>query len=293
MFIFSQGMDACEHWMVDNDVNILIRSHQCVQFGYEKYKLPLDVHNKRCVYTIFSSANYRGSGNEGAVLILSPPQNNSKNEIAIETSICHIKTMTYHIDDIELSQTHLLFNNNNKSNKSNNKKGNNNLSLNNENSYKRDVIKSIFTALDRNRNGVLSLDEIRLGLQSVQSFNNLNNNNNSNSSNSSSNNDNNSNSKNNGNNSNNSSNSSSNNDNNNNSKNNGNSNSDNSSNGNNNNKNVTKLVKVNGTKEELRFPTITNDNEVDLKSLFATLDADGNGEVSLEEFTHAFVNLEK
>ena len=79
------GLDAIDVWMTAHNVSCFIRSHQCVQFGYEKCPLPetqsvipstssrMDTHDNidRCLYTVFSSADYRGAGNEGAVLLVS------------------------------------------------------------------------------------------------------------------------------------------------------------------------------------------------------------------------------
>ena len=79
------GLDAIDMWMTAHHVNCFIRSHQCVQFGYEKCPLPETQsvipstsskmtnhdHVDRCLYTVFSSADYRGAGNEGAVLLVS------------------------------------------------------------------------------------------------------------------------------------------------------------------------------------------------------------------------------
>ena len=50
-------------------MNCFVRSHQCVQFGYEII-MGNDHGCQRSIYTVFSSANYRGAGNDGAVLLL-------------------------------------------------------------------------------------------------------------------------------------------------------------------------------------------------------------------------------
>lgn len=62
------SVDACLEWMTTNGVSCFVRSHQCVQFGYEKMR-GNDHRCKRSIYTVFSSANYRGAENDGAVLL--------------------------------------------------------------------------------------------------------------------------------------------------------------------------------------------------------------------------------
>jgi len=55
------GLDAAHRWMMDNNVFCFIRSHQCVPMGYEKYAMP-GGDDRRALYTVFSSADYRGAG---------------------------------------------------------------------------------------------------------------------------------------------------------------------------------------------------------------------------------------
>jgi len=55
------GMDAAHRWMVDNNVDCFVRSHQCVPLGFEQYAMP-GGDDRRALYTVFSSADYRGAG---------------------------------------------------------------------------------------------------------------------------------------------------------------------------------------------------------------------------------------
>ncbi len=67
--MWQDSVNACLGWMTANGVNCFVRSHQCVQFGYEII-MDNDHGCKRSIYTVFSSAYYRGAGNNGAVLLL-------------------------------------------------------------------------------------------------------------------------------------------------------------------------------------------------------------------------------
>ena len=126
------GADMLDMWMRAEGVHTFIRSHQCIQFGVEKAALQTE---SRSSYTVFSSTNYRGSGNEGAVIVLSPGGDGPD-----------IKR--FHSDDIETDRFVS--------------------SLEKDphchDAYSREVVTSIFRALDKDSLGFLTLDEVERAL---------------------------------------------------------------------------------------------------------------------------------
>lgn len=60
------GPDVAKQWLDQHNLDMVVRSHQCVPEGAEV--IPLG--DGKSLYTIFSSSNYGGSGNMGAVLVL-------------------------------------------------------------------------------------------------------------------------------------------------------------------------------------------------------------------------------
>lgn len=128
------GIDALDKWMEDSHLRYYIRSHECVQFGYQK--VLCETVKDRSMYTVFSSADYRGAGNEGAVLVLSHEG---------------IKPVQYHVDDMAAV----------------NKVG---VDFHCYEQYSKDVIIAIFRSLDANGSGELTKDEVRHGLGLAKIF---------------------------------------------------------------------------------------------------------------------------
>merc|ERR1712137_50414 len=62
------GPDTVRQWLEKMEVPILIRSHECMEDGYEE----IDCGEGKALYTVFSSSNYSGGHNLGAVLRFSP-----------------------------------------------------------------------------------------------------------------------------------------------------------------------------------------------------------------------------
>jgi protein phosphatase len=57
------GPDVTERFMADNGVSLIVRSHECMQQGFEK------MHNDTLI-TVFSASNYcKSVGNDGAFVI--------------------------------------------------------------------------------------------------------------------------------------------------------------------------------------------------------------------------------
>ena len=156
------SLDSCLRWMTDNGVDNLIRSHQCVQFGYERMRGDgdnVDGNNDddsaKSVYTVFSSSDYRGAGNDGAVLLLTK-DGEDKNIITPET---------YNADDFITTS---VFQTTAQSSSSNDRKKNDDPHC--QVTYSKEVIRSIFRLIDTNGDGVLSKDEIERGLQLAKDF---------------------------------------------------------------------------------------------------------------------------
>jgi hypothetical protein len=157
------SIDACVRWMKANSVTNLIRLHQCVQFGYEHVRGSSDDNadgsgssdNPRSVYTVFSSSDYRGAGNDGAVLLLTK-DGEDKNIITPET---------YNADDFITTS---VFQTTAQSSSSNDRKKNDDPHC--QVTYSKEVIRSIFRFIDTNGDGVLSKDEIERGLQLAKDF---------------------------------------------------------------------------------------------------------------------------
>lgn len=124
------GTDVLEQWMEAVGVATFVRSHQCIQFGSERTALQ---SSSRSSHTVFSSANYRGAGNEGAYLVLSSDG---------------LDTQRFHADDIPPDKyvssvardPHC------------------------HDAYSKEVVTSIFRALDKDSLGFLTLDEIERAL---------------------------------------------------------------------------------------------------------------------------------
>jgi hypothetical protein len=155
------SLDSCLRWMTDNGVDNLIRSHQCVQFGYERMRGEGDYYDgnnddsAKSVYTVFSSSDYRGAGNDGAVLLLTK-DGEDKNIITPET---------YNADDFITTS---VFQTTAQSSSSNDRKKNDDPHC--QVTYSKEVIRSIFRLIDTNGDGVLSKDEIERGLQLAKDF---------------------------------------------------------------------------------------------------------------------------
>jgi hypothetical protein len=148
--------------MTNNGVNNLIRSHQCVQFGYELMRGNNETNdsrsrgnnnNSKSVYTVFSSSDYRGAGNDGAVLLLT--RDGENNVITPETYNADDFTTVFQAatttnaklsDDRKNDDPHCQV------------------------TYSKEVIRSIFRLIDVNGDGVLSKDEIERGLQLAKDF---------------------------------------------------------------------------------------------------------------------------
>jgi len=130
------GIDAIESWMTKNDVETMIRSHQCVQFGHEL--LRMENESREC-YTVFSSADYRGAGNEGAVIVLS--------------KLKGIQPESFHPDDVIRDDM---------------------LKIDSDphchHKYSKDVIRAIFKALDVDNHGYLTLNDLESGLNHTKQF---------------------------------------------------------------------------------------------------------------------------
>jgi hypothetical protein len=156
------SIDACIQWMTNNGVNNLIRSHQCVQFGYELMRGNNDTNdssssnnnNSKSVYTVFSSSDYRGAGNDGAVLLLT--RDGESNIITPET---------YNADDFTTVFQPITTTN---ASLSDNRKNKDDPHC--QVTYSKEVIRSIFRLIDVNGDGVLSKDEIERGLQLAKDF---------------------------------------------------------------------------------------------------------------------------
>ena len=129
------GMDKIEEWMKSNDIKTFIRSHQCVQLGYEY--LALEDTSKK-VITVFSSANYRGSGNEAAVLVISKHG---------------IEPNQFNVDDMIKDQMVNLQSDPHCHHK-----------------YSEDVIRAIFKMLDQEKHGYLTLQDLQIGLTKTKLF---------------------------------------------------------------------------------------------------------------------------
>jgi hypothetical protein len=129
------GIDKIEQWMKNYDITTFIRSHQCVQFGYEL--LALEDPSKK-VITVFSSANYRQSGNDGAVIILSKKG---------------IDPHQYNTDDMIKDQM---------------------ITLDSDphchRNYSEDVIRAIFKTLDKEKHGYLTIQDLEIGLKNAKLF---------------------------------------------------------------------------------------------------------------------------
>merc|ERR1711871_1881497 len=59
------GKAATKSWLAALRVNHLVRSHECMEKGYEQLRLG----NGKAIHTVFSASNYSGGHNLGAVLI--------------------------------------------------------------------------------------------------------------------------------------------------------------------------------------------------------------------------------
>ena len=153
------SLDACLHWMTDNGVDNLIRSHQCVQFGYERMRGGdndgNDDDGTKSVYTVFSSSDYRGAGNDGAVLLLT--KDGEDNNI--------ITPETYNADDFIITS---VFQTTTAQSSSNGTKTTDDPHC--QVTYSKEVIRSIFRSIDTNGDGVLSKDEIERGLRLAKDF---------------------------------------------------------------------------------------------------------------------------
>ena len=129
------GGDSLQKWMISNDVSTLIRSHQCVVNGAELLRLEDET---RLVYTVFSSANYRDAGNDGAVIVL------SKNGI---------EPQAFNADDIVKDKMLVIDSDPHCHHK-----------------YSKDVIRSIFKTLDVDNQGHISLEDLEKALQLTKQF---------------------------------------------------------------------------------------------------------------------------
>ena len=127
------GLDVVDLWMRQNKIRHFVRSHQCVQFGYERCVHDSD---ERVLWTVFSSADYRGSGNEGAVMLLS------------QTEMKPIKFQTDEIEHVQVTgaDPHCY------------------------QQYSHDVIRGIFRSLDKDGSGELTKAQVRRGLSLAKSF---------------------------------------------------------------------------------------------------------------------------
>jgi hypothetical protein len=135
--VYSQG--ACAAWMKANGVTNFIRSHQCVQFGSEILRGEGE-DEKRTLYTVFSSADYRGAGNQGALLVVSQDG---------------VEAQKYEVDDFVSTGS---------------SKGKGDKDHHCHVTYNREVVASIFRALDVDGNGELSMEEIQQGIAHVKDF---------------------------------------------------------------------------------------------------------------------------
>ena len=129
------GLDVLQQWMESNHVHTFVRSHQAVPFGYQQL-----VCNDPAlsVYTVFSSADYRGADNEGAVLELTKQ---GLNPIQYEADDMVPPPIN---DPLFVQDTAVQ--------------------------YSKDVVASIFHALDTDHNGILDSQEFAAGLAMVRDF---------------------------------------------------------------------------------------------------------------------------
>jgi hypothetical protein len=114
-------------------------------------------YNSKSIYTVFSSSDYRGAGNDGAVLLLT---RDGENNI--------ITPETYNADDFTTVYQTITTNASSSSSSSDNRKKNDDPHC--QVTYSKEVIRSIFRLIDVNGDGVLSKDEIQRGLQLAKDF---------------------------------------------------------------------------------------------------------------------------
>uniref|UniRef100_A0A7S1U244 Serine/threonine-protein phosphatase n=1 Tax=Phaeomonas parva TaxID=124430 RepID=A0A7S1U244_9STRA len=63
------GPDVCYKWLMKNGFDMLVRSHEAVQAGFDlPYKDSSTAHGHLCCATVFSASDYCGIGNKGAFL---------------------------------------------------------------------------------------------------------------------------------------------------------------------------------------------------------------------------------
>ena len=128
------GVSKIEEWMKNNDITTFIRSHQCVQFGYE-FLASEDPSKK--IITVFSSADYRNSGNEGAVVVLTRDG---------------IDPQKFNVDDLIIDKMKNLQSDPHCHHK-----------------YSEDVIKAIFNVISQGQQ-YLTLQDLEAGLKNTKLF---------------------------------------------------------------------------------------------------------------------------
>jgi serine/threonine-protein phosphatase with EF-hand domain len=104
------GPDIAQLFMTNNDLSMIIRSHECVRRGFflpfENTALP-SAHNPKkypLLCTLFSASNYGGSDNEGAYIVVMDHPHTGSFPVAksgLHYSLSHYKTSTTQMSDIE------------------------------------------------------------------------------------------------------------------------------------------------------------------------------------------------
>lgn len=72
------GADVTEEFLRENNLSMVVRSHECVPFGFGQ---PFEGPAKELLCTVFSASNYASSGNHGAFLRFSTSPSKCSKEI--------------------------------------------------------------------------------------------------------------------------------------------------------------------------------------------------------------------
>ena len=57
------GRNAVKNFILDNNIKYIIRAHQAIRSGVEKFA-------GNCLFTVFSSSNYQGLGNKSGLIVI-------------------------------------------------------------------------------------------------------------------------------------------------------------------------------------------------------------------------------
>lgn len=141
------GLDVVQKFLLQNNLHTFVRSHQCVPYGCEIVKLE---DENLSMYTVFSSANYAGSGNDAAYLLF---QHNEPE--------CEVVTM--YADEVD---QHQQFSREGRTSLTR-------LDALRQANYKTHLgaIRAIFRILDTDSDGVLTEAELHKALQWAHEFN--------------------------------------------------------------------------------------------------------------------------